>query len=52
MTDYSEIYEIDTIDVQMRIFIQSLSGAVRTWFRGLTSYSDRKPKNSISVIPK
>lgn len=30
MTDYFEIYEIDTDDVQMRIFVQSLFGEVRT----------------------
>jgi hypothetical protein len=39
MTDYFEIYEIDTDDVQMRIFVQSLSGEVRTWFRALAANS-------------
>lgn len=35
MTDYFEIYEIDADDVRMRIFVQSLIGEVRTWFRAL-----------------
>lgn len=39
MTDYFKIYEIDTIDVQMRIFVQSLTGEVRTWFRYLAPQS-------------
>ena len=39
MTDYFEIYEIDTADVQTRIFVQSLSGEVRTWFRASTPNS-------------
>ena len=39
MTDYFEIYEIDIADVQMRIFVQSLNGDVRTWFRALTPNS-------------
>lgn len=43
MTDYFEIYEIDTDDVQMRIFVQSLFGEVRTWFKGL-------PANSIDNL--
>lgn len=39
MTDYFEIYEMDTVDVQMRIFVQSLNGDVRTQFRALTPNS-------------
>lgn len=39
MTDYFELHEIDIIDVQMRIFVQSLAGEVRTWFRSLSPQS-------------
>ena len=35
MIDYFEIYEIDADDIRMRIFVQSLTGEVRTWFRDL-----------------
>lgn len=35
MTDYFENYEIDADDVRMKIFVQSLTGDVRTWFRAL-----------------
>lgn len=37
ITDYFEIYEIDADDVRMRIFVQSLTGEVRTWFRALAT---------------
>ena len=43
MTDYFEIYEIGADDVRMRIFVQSLTGEVRTWFRDL-------PKNSVTNL--
>jgi len=43
MTDYFEIYEIDADDVKMRIFVQSLTGEVRTWFRAL-------PENNIDSL--
>lgn len=39
MTNYFEIYEIDVVDVQMRICVQSLAGEVRTWFRSLNPQS-------------
>jgi len=41
MTDYFEIYEVDDNDVRMRIFVESLTGDVRKWFRAL-------PANSIN----
>ena len=43
MIDYFEIYEIDVDDVRMRIFVQSLTREVRTWFRAL-------PANSIDSL--
>jgi len=39
MTNYFEIYEIYTVYVQMRIFVQILIGEVRTWFRSLAPQS-------------
>ena len=44
MTDYFEIYEIDVDDVRMIIFVQSIIGEVRTWFRTL-------PANSVVDLP-
>ena len=44
MTDYFEFYEIYIDDVRMRIFVQSLTGEVRTWFRALAP-------NSIADLP-
>ena len=35
MTYYFENYEIDVDGVRMKIFVQSLTGDVRTWFRAL-----------------
>lgn len=35
MKDHFENYEIDDDSVRMRIFVQSLTGDVRTWFRSL-----------------
>ena len=43
MTNYFEIYEIDADDVRMRIFVQSLTGEVITWFRAL-------PANSVTNL--
>lgn len=43
MTDYFEIYGIDTDVVRMRILIQSLTGDVKIWFRVL-------PTNSINDL--
>ena len=39
MQDYFENYEIDDDSVRMRIFVQSLTGDVRTWFRSLAANS-------------
>ena len=42
MTDFCTIYEIDESDVRMRLFAQSLTGEVKTWFRnlGVSSIAD------------
>ena len=42
MQDHFENYEIDDESVRMRIFVQSLTGDVRTWFRSL-------PANTITT---
>jgi len=39
MIDYFKMYEIDTANVQMRIFVQILTRDVRTWFRALAPQS-------------
>lgn len=39
MQDYFENYEIDNDDVRMKIFVQSLTGDVRIWFRALAANS-------------
>ena len=44
MQDYSESYEIDDDSVRMKIFVQSLTGDVRTWFRALQANSTADPK--------
>ena len=44
MTNYFEIYEIDADDVRMRIFVQSLTGEVRTWFRALRENNINDPE--------
>jgi len=44
MQDYFENYEIDDDDVRMKIFVQSLTGDVRTWFRALPVNSIADPK--------
>ena len=41
--DYFENYEIDDDSVRMRIFVQSLIGDVRTWFRSLAANSITTP---------
>ena len=43
MQDYFESYEIDDDTVRMRIFVQSLSGDVRTWFRSLAANTIANP---------
>ena len=50
MTDYFKIYEIDTDDVRMRIFVQSLTGEVRTWFRALREKQHRQLRNLLYII--
>ena len=44
MTDYFEIYEVDDDDVRMKVFVQSLTGDVRTWFRALPANSINDPQ--------
>ena len=43
MQDYFENYEIDDDGVRMKIFVQSLTGEVRTWFRALVANSIANP---------
>ena len=44
MTDYFERYEVDDDDVRMKVFVQSLTGDVRTWFRALPANSINDPQ--------
>ena len=44
MQDYFESYEIDDDSVRMKIFVQSLTGDVRTWFRALPATSIANPE--------
>jgi len=43
MQDHFETYEIDDDSVRMRMFVQSLTGDVRTWFRSLNANSITTP---------
>ena len=43
MIDYFEKYEVDDDDVRMKVFVQSLIGDVRTWFRTLPANSINDP---------
>ena len=43
MKDYFELHEIDIVDVQIRLFAQTLAGDVRKLFRSL-------PDNSIDSL--
>jgi len=43
MTDYFENYEVDVDDVRMKVFFQSLTGDVRTWFRALPANTIADP---------
>ena len=45
MQDHFETYEIDDNSVRMRIFVQSLTGDVRTWFRSLNANSIATPED-------
>jgi hypothetical protein len=42
MNDYFDLKEYDEVDVQMRLFAQSLTGEVKKWFKTLcvTSITD------------
>jgi hypothetical protein len=35
MNDYFELQEVDEVDVQMRLFAQSLIGGIKKWFKAL-----------------
>ena len=43
MQDHFETYEIDDDSVRMRMFVESLTGDVRTWFRSLNANSITTP---------
>ena len=45
MTNYFESYEIDDDDVRMKVFVQSLTGHVKTWFRALPANSINDPQD-------
>ena len=45
MQDYFESYEIDNDGVRMKMFVQSLTGDVRTWFRALPANSIADPES-------
>lgn len=44
MIDYVENYEIDDDDVRMKVFVQSLTGDVSTWFRALPANTITDPE--------
>ena len=44
ITNYFESYEIDADDVGMKVFVQSLTRDVRTWFRALPANSINEPQ--------
>ena len=44
MTNYFENYEIDDDDARMKVFVQSITGDVRTWFRALLVNSINGPQ--------
>jgi hypothetical protein len=39
MNDYFDLQEVDEVDVQMRLFTQSLTGDVKKWFKALPTTS-------------
>ena len=39
MNDYYDLHEVDEVDVQMRLFAQSLTGDVKKWYKGLCTTS-------------
>lgn len=44
MMEYFENYEIDDDHVRMKVFVQSLTGDVRTWFRALPANTIADPE--------
>ena len=44
MQDFFESYEIDDDSVRIKIFVQSLTGDVRPWFRALPANSIAEPE--------
>ena len=44
MQDYFENYEIDDDSMRMKIFVRSLTGDVRPWFRSLVANSIANPE--------
>lgn len=44
MNDYFENYKIDVDDVRMKVFVQRLTGDVRTWFRALPANTINDPE--------
>jgi hypothetical protein len=39
MNDYFDLHEVDEVDVQMRLFAQSLTGDIKKWYKGLHAAS-------------
>jgi hypothetical protein len=39
MNDYFDLQEVDEVDIQMRLFAQSLTGEVKKWFKALPAAS-------------
>jgi hypothetical protein len=39
MNDYYDLHEVDEVDVQMRLFAQSLTGDIKKWYKGLCATS-------------
>jgi hypothetical protein len=39
MNDYFDLQEVDEADVQMRLFVQSLTGDIKKWYKGLRAAS-------------
>jgi hypothetical protein len=37
MNDYFDLHKVDEVDVQMRLFSQSLTGDVKKWYKGLSA---------------
>jgi hypothetical protein len=39
INDYFDLQEVDEVDIQMRLFAQSLTGEVKKWYKGLCAAS-------------